>query len=165
MKSLTLCTQEYRQALEEFINEGTLPSLSSLASSTDLSDLSALSVLTNSSNLSTSPLLPLLPNTIPPFEVHCTNLDIEALAQFLEHIAVLRHPVYRYSPKLINIALELRHTEIHETNVKQLTQYLQENDTLHLEGYIAFRMADYHNKLDMMTYCIIKRLQIHSPPQ
>jgi len=87
-------------------------------------------------------------------------VDADALACLLERIIILKHPVYGHSPKLADMALELRHTEIHQANVAELTLYLEENDLLHLEGYAAFRMPEYRHKLDMMMYCLIKKLKL-----
>ena len=143
MKTLTLCTHEYRQALEGYLSA--------------LVGKDALDGFTKASTAK-EPI---------PFAAQCAHdaMDVDALAQLLEHIAILRHPVYRHSPKLTDIALELRHTKIHETNVKQLTQYLHENDKLHLEGYTTFRMADFSHELDMRLYSIIKRMRGCQSPE
>ena len=87
-------------------------------------------------------------------------LDLEALARLLERIVILRHPIYGHSPKLIEMALELKPQAIQQANVKELEQYFSENTTLYLEGYAAFRMSDFSNKLDMMMYRIIKKMKL-----
>ena len=84
----------------------------------------------------------------------------DTLATLLERIVILSHPVYGHSPKLIDMAANLRQQEIHKTNVTELMDFLKENDRLHLEGYVAFRMAEYRSKLDMMMYCLIKKLKL-----
>lgn len=84
----------------------------------------------------------------------------EALASLLERVIIHGHPVYGHSPKLADIAASLKHTEIHQANVIELSRYLGENDLLHLEGYAAFRMSDYRNRLDMLMYCVIKKLKL-----
>ena len=88
------------------------------------------------------------------------SLDTDALMCLLERIIILGHPIYGHSPKLADMAIELRHTEIHQTNMLELTRYLKEQDTLHLEGYAAFRMYNYRHKLDMIMYCLIKKLKL-----
>ena len=88
------------------------------------------------------------------------HLDTDGLMCLLERIIILGHPVYGHSPKLADMAIELRHTEIHQANVAELTRYFKEQDTLHLEGYAAFRMANYRHKLDMIVYCLIKKLKL-----
>ena len=95
-------------------------------------------------------------------EVRCERaaVDAGALAKLLEDIALLRHPIYGPSPKMTDMARALRQTDIHENNVQALSRYLHEHDTLHLEGYAAFRMPEYHEKLDMMSYCVIKKLRL-----
>ena len=93
------------------------------------------------------------------FAARCArdSINIDALALLLERIVILGHPVYKYSPRLADMALELRRTEAHQT---ELARFIQENDLIHLEGYAAFRMSDYRNKLDMVMYCIIKKLKL-----
>jgi len=96
------------------------------------------------------------------YKVYCSydNLDTNVLTYLLERIVILDHPVYGKSSKLTDMALELKFTDAHRSNVFQLERYLEENDLLHLEGYTIFRMADYRNKLDIMMYCIIKKLKL-----
>lgn len=96
------------------------------------------------------------------FKVDCSYdcLDADVLTCLLERIVILDHPVYGNSSKLTSMALNLKFTDIHRSNVTQLKGYLEENDLLHLEGYTVFRMADYRHKLDMMMYCIIKKLKL-----
>jgi len=88
------------------------------------------------------------------------KFDIECFTNLLERIVILQHPVYSQSPKLADIALELRATEIHQLNTAELANYLASNTTLHLEGYTTFRMADYRHRLDVVMYCIIKKLNL-----
>ena len=89
------------------------------------------------------------------------TFDPVALVCLLEHIVILTHPVYGHSPKLVDMALELRTTEVHKANIEELISYLKENNVIHLEGYATFRMADYRNKLDIMMYCLIKKMNLH----
>ena len=88
------------------------------------------------------------------------SLDIDALAALLERIIIIEHPVYGYSAKLTNMAFRLRNAEIHQANVAELARYIEEHDVLHLEGYTAFRMSDYLYKLDIMMYCLIKKMKL-----
>ena len=92
--------------------------------------------------------------------IACGKIDTDTLATLLERIVIFAHPVYGHSPKLADMALELRHTEMHQANMTELARYLEENNLLHLEGYATFRMADYRHKLDMMMYCLIKKLKL-----
>ena len=88
------------------------------------------------------------------------NFDIEVFTELLERIVIINHPVYGNSPKLADMASELRATEIHQLNTAELARYLMANDRLHLEGYATFRMADYLHRLDVMMYCLIKKLNL-----
>jgi hypothetical protein len=85
-------------------------------------------------------------------------LDISALTSFLERVAVYRHPVYSRSPRLAELALN--RAEVHEANVRKLSEYLDTHTSLNIEGYITFRMAEYHYKLDIIMYGIIKKLKL-----
>jgi|GEM_PF-2327213 len=83
---------------------------------------------------------------------------LTALAALLERIVILGHPVYGHSQKLTDMAFEMSRNEI--ANISNLKCYLGENTVLHLEGYTAFRMSDYRNRLDMMMYCLIKKMKL-----
>jgi len=88
------------------------------------------------------------------------KFDIEAFVTLLERIVISDHPVYGNSPKLADMALELKATEIHQLNMAELAAYLVTNNILHLEGYATFRMADYRHRLDVMMYCVIKKMKL-----
>ena len=88
-----------------------------------------------------------------------TALNGEALAQQLAYIHLQQHPIFRHSPKLDDIARQLRQTEIHRAHTQKLSRYLDTHPTLNLEGYATFCMADYHHKLDLIAYCIVKRMR------
>ena len=91
------------------------------------------------------------------------SIDTDAFACLLERVVVFSHPLYGSSQKLANMALDLRHTEIHQANELEFTRYIVEHELLHLEGYATFRMWRYRNKLDMMMYCLIKKLKLTDP--
>ncbi len=69
-------------------------------------------------------------------------------------------PVYRHSPQLMNLARDLRSAPIHAEDVRQLNEFLKYNAALNVEGYAAFRMADFAYRLDLTAYGLIKRLQL-----
>jgi len=96
------------------------------------------------------------------YETNCPKdkIDIDGITALLERIVILGHPVYGHSHKLADMAFDLCRTGIHQVNVAELTCYLEEYNLLHLEGYAAFRMSDYRNKLDVMMYCLIKKLKL-----
>lgn len=93
-------------------------------------------------------------------EIPKSKVNTEALIYLLERIIIEGHPVYGNSPKLADMAQELQQTEIHKCNINDLTLYIKENDLLHLEGYASFRMTDYRNRLDILMYCLIKKLRL-----
>ena len=85
----------------------------------------------------------------------------KGLMTLLADIAVQENPVYLHSPKLQCMANDLHKTSLFDTGLKNLTRFLKHNRLLHLEGYVAFRMADYREKLDMMSYTLIKKLKLN----
>jgi len=86
----------------------------------------------------------------------------ELLMTFLEEVALSANPIYCNSPKLMEMARNLRNTELHNREKQQLKIFLKYNRVLHLEGYATFRMEEYRNKLDMITYGLIKKLNLYS---
>jgi len=79
---------------------------------------------------------------------------------FLEEIAINNNPIYKHSQKLITLAQDLMHTKLHNHELVQLKMYLKNNKILHLEGYTTFRMEEYRNKLDILAYSLIKKLNL-----
>ena len=124
--------------------------------------MKALTILTQDFRQDVESALNLRCHTVGALYTARGKINTEDLACLLERIIILAHPVYGHSPKLADMAQQLRHTESHQNNVEELARYLDENDLLHLEGYAAFRMADYRHKLDMMMYCLIKKLSATS---
>ena len=84
----------------------------------------------------------------------------EGLMTLLTHIVIQENPLYHNSPKLQGMAHDLRGTSLYETSLKNLVHYLVHCKTLHLEGYVIFRMGEYREKLDMMSYSLIKKLKL-----
>jgi len=85
---------------------------------------------------------------------------IATLLSLLYTIAMQENPVYRYSPKLKNLAASLQNPELHNTELKRLENFIKSNKELNLEGYVTFRMENYSAKLDMILYEIIKKIKI-----
>jgi hypothetical protein len=84
----------------------------------------------------------------------------EPLMALLGEAAVQENPVYRCSPKMRLLARELRHTPLYENELEGLKRYLRTSGHLHIEGYLLFRMGRYCEKLDMMSYGLIKKLNL-----
>ena len=84
----------------------------------------------------------------------------EALLVMLEEIAVLENPVYRHSPKLRALADGLRGTPLHQRELVRLREFLKTASSLNIEGYITFRMVEYREKLDMVAYTLIKKMNL-----
>jgi len=95
------------------------------------------------------------------YGIICTYIHtIPCLYDLLAKIAIQDNPVYKYSRKLADMARNLRGTALYAEGQKELTYFLQQNDTLHLEGYVTFRMSNFREKLDLMSYSLIKKLKL-----
>ena len=98
------------------------------------------------------------------YRVYCayntTALMAEALLPLLEYIAMRENPIYRYSAKLRDFAAEHIRYESRPENTARLCRYLNCSHSLHLEGYITFRMAEYRAKLDAAVFSLIKKLKL-----
>ena len=94
------------------------------------------------------------------WENDATTDFISLVMSMLEEIAIKNNPVYRHSPKLHEMALNLRSTAVYENEVRRLKSYIRTSRTLNIEGYITFRMGEYINKLDIMAYTMIKKLKL-----
>jgi len=99
-----------------------------------------------------------------PFSVciHSTTEPsfVEELMALLIDIALQENPIYRYAPKLRDMAADLERTQLYKNLQRDLNRFLKHSRTLHLEGYIAFRMTEYREKLDMMSYSLIKKMKL-----
>jgi len=85
----------------------------------------------------------------------------KGLMALLADIAIQENPIYQHSPKLQSMAYDLRKTPLYEYELKSLAGFIKHSRILHLEGYVTFRMADYRDKLDMMSYTLIKKLKLN----
>ncbi|MCL2605228.1 MAG: hypothetical protein FWD90_12175 [Defluviitaleaceae bacterium] len=90
----------------------------------------------------------------------------EALARavmgILEEAAIMENPVYHYSPKMRLLARELRKTPLYAYEQERLQRFLRTNGYLHVEGYAVFRMGKYNEALDMLSYRLIKKLNLRA---
>jgi len=89
----------------------------------------------------------------------CSSI-FEELLLLLQNIAMYENHVYRHSPKLRDLAEGLKNTELHMYELQQLKAFLKANKELNLEGYVTFRMEAYREKLDMMLYTIVKKINL-----
>ena len=97
------------------------------------------------------------------FYINCSYSHIKpafasGLMALLTRVAMEENPVYQHSPKLRDMARDL--PSPYEPGLKDLTRFLRHSGKLHLEGYVTFRMTEYREKLDMMSYSLIKKLKL-----
>jgi len=84
------------------------------------------------------------------------------LMDLLEEVAMQENPVYRCSPMMRRLARALRGMPFYEKEIQGLGRFLQGNDSLHMEGYVRFRMGKYCEMLDSMSYSLIKKMNLHA---
>jgi len=82
------------------------------------------------------------------------------LMTLLADIALQKNPIYQNSQKLRDMAGDLRGTDLYTTALGELSRFLKHNRILNLEGYVTFRMSEYREKLDMMSYSLIKKMKL-----
>jgi len=82
----------------------------------------------------------------------------QELIHMLYHIVTNENPVYKYSPKLKDLSTSLHNTPQYENDVEQLKSFLHSSKELNIDGYVTFRMDEYKEKLDMMLYKIVKKI-------
>jgi hypothetical protein len=87
---------------------------------------------------------------------------VQALMGLLEEVAILENAVYRYSSKMRALAKELRKTPMYINELERLKGFLRTNGSLHVEGYAAFRMGKYNEALDMLSYRLIKKMNLYA---
>ena len=78
----------------------------------------------------------------------------------LANIAQQENPLYQQSQKLREMAGDLQGTALYSSLQKSLEHFVKHNQVLHLEGYVTFRMTEYREKLDMMSYSLIKKMKL-----
>ena len=139
MKQLTIYTRRYSQMLEDFAARAKDDGL--LEASRNRCDGGMLTVCCQY-------------NHVKPFFV-------KELMNLLTDIIVQENPIFQYSPKLQDMAHDLRKTPLYDTALKSLMRFLKHNRALHLEGYVTFRMTAYREKLDIMSYTLIKKLKFN----
>ena len=98
------------------------------------------------------------------FTINCQYGSVQNIVDdiiiLLTNIAINENPIYKNSPKLQSMARDLHNTGVYVNLQKALIHFMKQNQNLHLEGYVNFRMSDYHEKLDMMSYSLIKKMKL-----
>lgn len=106
--------------------------------------------------------------TVKNFQTHtqflwensATQSFAQSLMHLLHRITIAENLVYRYSPKLRDLASGLLGTDIHTQALAELIIFLKANKEINLDGYAAFRMEEYRAKLDMILYTVIKKINL-----
>jgi len=139
MKQLTLLTNRYKQLLENFINHVSADG-----------GLTMRKIGKHNNEIFFANCI------VSPTEVSF----IEGLITLLVDVALQENPVYQHSPKLRDMAGDLRGTQLYANLRRGLIRFMKQSPSIHLEGYVAFRMKEYREKLDMMSYSLIKKMKL-----
>jgi len=139
MKQLTMLTSRYKQLLDNFISH---------VSESDGLTISKTGKHNNKIFFANCIVRP----AEPAF--------IEGLISLLVDIALQENPLFQHSPKLRDMAGDLRGTQLYANLRRGLIRFMKQSPSIHLEGYVAFRMKEYLEKLDMMSYSLIKKMKL-----
>jgi len=80
----------------------------------------------------------------------------------LAEVAMRENPVYAHAPKMRALARQQANTSLYLAETARLRAFLRDNDALHIEGYVRFRMRAYAEMLDMLSYRLIKKLRLNA---
>ena len=79
---------------------------------------------------------------------------LDILYEFMLH----QNPIFRQSQRLRQAAEQVFMRTRHN-NMQQLKTFINENNTLNLEGYIQFRLYEQNIALNLMLYSLAKRIR------
>jgi hypothetical protein len=74
-------------------------------------------------------------------------------------VAEDENPIYTHSAKMRELARDLRSQPIFAQELRLLKEFFSAEKLLNIEGYITFRMTEFHKKLDLMVYTLVKKLK------
>ena len=86
--------------------------------------------------------------------------DTEGFYSFLNWVAFQKNAALKGMPKLAKLTRKLISSDIQRCNIERLDEYIKKNRTLHVEGYVHFRMAEYNDYLNRLLYSIIKQTKV-----
>ena len=91
------------------------------------------------------------------FIINPQHFCCDILAELLEDIILDNNPIVRSSHRIYQRMKEIIFIGERPVLQKDLQVLLAQNETLHIEGYIQFRMQKYENKVNNILYAIVKR--------
>ena len=86
--------------------------------------------------------------------------DTEGFYSFLNWVAFQENAALKGMPKLAKLTRKLISSDIQRCNIERLDEYIKMNRTLHVEGYVHFRMAEYNDYLNRLLYSIVKQTKV-----
>jgi len=79
--------------------------------------------------------------------------------RLLAEVAMRENAVYAHAPKMRQLARSMDKAPLYRRETARLKRFIRDNERLHLEGYVRFRMRAYAEMLDMLSYRLIKKLR------
>ncbi|MDR1001521.1 MAG: hypothetical protein LBL96_12125 [Clostridiales bacterium] len=93
--------------------------------------------------------------------IYYEKFDAEGFYPMLEGIALKRNHALRGFAKLTNMVKNATPQTVTNKNIAALREYVESNRAMHLEGYVAFRMAGYNAYINCLLYAIAKKLKVN----
>ncbi|MDR2650178.1 MAG: hypothetical protein LBB94_10745 [Clostridiales bacterium] len=93
-------------------------------------------------------------------KLYYERFDTEGFYSFLEWAAFQENAALKGIPKLAELTRGFISPDIGLRNIRILDEYIKKNRTLHVEGYVHFRMAEYNDYLNRLLYGILRRAKV-----
>jgi hypothetical protein len=106
----------------------------------------------------------LFPRRVKRPELHYIKLyydtfDADKFYDLLDYIAYQENPALKGMPQLAEITHKYVPASAMALNTQNLRGYVEKNRSIHLEGYVRFRMADYNLALNLLLYRIFRNIK------
>ena len=93
-------------------------------------------------------------------KLYYETFDVKGFYMFLDWAAFQENAALKNMPKLAELTRKLISQDIRRYNILRLSEYINNNRILNVEGYVHFRMAEYNDYLNCLLYAIVKQTKI-----
>ena len=90
-------------------------------------------------------------------EIDCDEKCKKSLSILLEEIILNKNPITKGYKSIYENVKNLVFLPHREDIYKELNSFLEENDTINLEGYTDFRMDAYAHLINLVLYAVVKK--------
>ncbi|MDR1643119.1 MAG: hypothetical protein LBT59_25780 [Clostridiales bacterium] len=91
-------------------------------------------------------------------KLYFEEFDAEGFYALLDWIAFQENPALKGVPKLAEVTKKNVPDRMTKENINALREYVDENRTMYLEGYVHFRLSDYNDYLNRLMYAVVRKL-------